>query len=82
MTLLLHIIIALSSLLFTTYLYFRPSQAKFYTAYGLIAATLLSGTYLVVSLHAPLMSSCMSGLVYIVMVGMGVFAARAKSTNA
>jgi hypothetical protein len=75
MIVLLHVLIALSSIAFTTYLYFRPSKGKFYASYGLIAATLASGTYLVVSSHSPLLSSCVTGLFYLGIVGVGVTAA-------
>ena len=65
MIVLLHVFIALSSIAYTTYLYFRPSHRGFFASYGLITATLASGTYLVVSTHAPLFSACTSGLTYI-----------------
>jgi hypothetical protein len=75
MIVLLHVLIAFSSIAFTTYLYFRPSRRKFYASYGLVAATLASGTYLVVSTHAPMLSSCTSGLLYLVIIGFSLFAA-------
>ncbi len=68
----LHIVVALSSIVYTTYLYLRPSKRKFYAAYGLIAATLASGTYLVVSTHSPLLSSCATGLIYLGVVSAGI----------
>lgn len=81
MLVLAHVIIAFSSMAFTTYLYFRPSRRKFYSAYGLIAATLASGTYLVISTHSPLLPSCASGLVYLGIVTAGVLSARYKFNN-
>jgi len=78
MVILLHVLIAFGSIAYTTYLYARPSKHKFYAAYGLIAATLASGTYLVVSTHSPLLSSCVTGLVYLGIVLTGVFAAYKK----
>lgn len=63
--LLLHISIALFSLVWTAVTWFAPSQTKLKTAYGLTAATLASGTYLVISLHQPLVHACMSGLLYL-----------------
>ncbi len=62
----------------TTHLYFAPTKRKFYAAYGLIGATLASGTYLVVSTHSPLLSSCVTGLVYLSAVSAGIFAASRK----
>jgi prepilin signal peptidase PulO-like enzyme (type II secretory pathway) len=78
MVVLLHVLIALSSIAYTTYLYFSPSRRKFYTSYGLIAATLISGAYLVISTHSPLLSSCATGLVYLSLVAFGLFTASSK----
>jgi hypothetical protein len=78
MFILAHVIIALSSMALTTYLYFKPSKRKFHAAYGLVAATLASGTYLVVSTHSPLLSSCMTGLIYLGAVSGGMIAARRR----
>lgn len=76
MALIIHIIIALTSIAFTTLLFARPSHTKFRANYGLIALTLISGTYLVVSTNAPMLKSCMTGLVYIALVTLGTIAAR------
>jgi hypothetical protein len=67
MTILLisHIAIALSSIIVTTTLAVAPSQRKVYTSYGFIAATLATGTYLVVVTHTPLLHVCTSGLLYL-----------------
>lgn len=81
MIVLLHVLIALSSIAFTTYLYLRPSKRKFYASYGLIAATLASGTYLVASTHSPLLSSCMTGLIYLGVVTFGVLTAHHKMAS-
>lgn len=78
MLVLVHVAIAFSSMLYTTYLYFRPSRRGFYAAYSLIAATLASGTYLVVSAHSPLLPSCVSGLVYLAAVSAGLFIASRR----
>src|ERR1700755_2590582 len=78
MVLITHIIIALSSLIFTTYMYFAPSKRKFTASYVLIALTLASGTYLVVSTHAQILQSCTAGLLYLAVVIFGVVAAYHK----
>lgn len=78
MILLLHVAIALSSIIFTTYTYIKPSKTKLNTCYGFIAATLASGTYLVISTHSPMLSSCASGLIYITAVSFGIIPARKK----
>ena len=76
MFLLLHVIIALGSVGYTSYLYFSPSKRHFYTAYGLIGLTLTSGTYLVISSHARILQSCLTGLAYIGVVMLGISAAH------
>lgn len=78
MLVLVHVMIALSSMAYTTYLYIRPSKRRFHVAYGLITATLGSGTYLVISTHSPLLSSCMAGLIYLGAVSAGVYAASRR----
>ncbi|TAH31632.1 hypothetical protein EYC59_06350 [Candidatus Saccharibacteria bacterium] len=67
-----HIVIALASIAYTTYLYFRPSETGLKVSYSLVAATLGSGTWLVVSTHSPLLSSCLTGLLYLAAVTTGI----------
>lgn len=81
MIVLMHVMIALSSIAWTTRLYFRPSKNGFRAAYGLIAATLASGTYLVISMHSPLLSSCTTGLIYLGVVAAGMFAASRRQVS-
>lgn len=78
MLLLAHIIIALSSLIFTGFVFIRPSQKRLYFAYALVALTLITGTYLVVLMPAHLAKSCVSGLIYLAFVSAGIVAARHK----
>lgn len=78
MILLLHIAIALSSVAYTTYLYISPSDTKFKVSYGFVAATLASGTYLVVSTGGHLLRSCITGLVYLGIVSFGIRLARTR----
>lgn len=64
MFLLLHIIIAISSLLFATYLVLAPSRAKLRVSGGLTAATVVSGTWLVLLTGTHLLRTCVTGLLY------------------
>jgi NADH:ubiquinone oxidoreductase subunit 4 (subunit M) len=68
----IHIAIALASLVATTYLAFSPSRAKFYASYILIGLTLVTGTYLIISLHVPMLKTCMTGLAYLAVAIAGV----------
>lgn len=78
MVLTIHIIIALASIAFTTLLFARPSRAKFYTNYSLISATLISGTYLVVTSNTSILKACLSGLAYVSVVSLMTLVARQK----
>lgn len=78
MLILIHVIIALFSVACATYTFFAPSKSSLYLSYALIASTLISGTYLIIASHASLLSSCMSGLIYITVVSFGILPARKK----
>lgn len=78
MILLIHILIAVSSVIYTTYILLRPTQAKLTASYVLVAATLASGTYLTVLNPAHMLQACTSGLIYIVFVTAGIYIARQK----
>jgi hypothetical protein len=75
---LFHIIVASLSLIFTGYVFFRPSTSKLHVAYGLVAMTLFTGFYLVLSKPAHLTQTCMEGLVYLGVVSFGIVSARNK----
>jgi len=72
MIILAHVIIALSSMAQITYLLIKPSQSGMKVGYALVTATLASGTYLVVNLRTPLASACITGLVYISGISLGL----------
>lgn len=76
MILVAHILIALAGLIYSTYLYFNPTPSKFRPANYLLAATIGSGTYLVISTGAPLLKTCLSGLLYLGVVYALITAAR------
>ena len=65
MILIAHILLALSSILFSTYVLFNPSRGKIYSSYSLIASTLTSGVYLTLIHPAHIKQACISGVVYI-----------------
>lgn len=76
MLLLIHIIVALASLASATVLFIKPRARGFYISYALVGTTLLSGTYLTVTSHAPLVQSCVTGLVYISVVSVAIYIAH------
>ena len=83
--LLLHIIIALSSVIFTGYTSFTPSKSKLQKAYLLVGLTLATGTYLLLTKPTHMVQTCITGLVYIGLVTVALVFARhrlARSENA
>lgn len=78
MLLIIHILIALSSLLVAGLAYFRPSAGRLHASYALVFLTVATGTVLTVSLPAHLMQSCVTGLMYLSVVFVAIFAARLK----
>lgn len=78
MAILLHVIIALASLAYTAYLFFKPGRTKLRVSYGLITLTIASGVYLVASTGTHILQACITGLFYLCLAGSGVFAARYK----
>ncbi len=72
MIILLHVCIALLSIVSASWAFIRPSRRRIYLSCGLVVGTLLSGTYLVLSLHSPLMQTCETGLTYLAIVSFGI----------
>lgn len=67
-----HISIAIASLIITTLTAFIPSSLKVRLSGLFIGATLISGTALVIATHSPILSSCLTGLVYLAIAMTGV----------
>jgi len=64
MILLTHIIIAVSSVLYTAFILISPTKKKIQLSGWMVAATIASGTVLVISTNANLVQSCITGLLY------------------
>jgi hypothetical protein len=78
MILLAHILLAVTSLGYTGYLYLNPTKVKFYTTYVLTTVTLFSGFYLVLNKPGHIVKTCFTGLAYLTFISAGVFAAKYK----
>lgn len=76
--LLLHILIALTSVVFTTYLYFAPTQTKLNASYGLVGLTVATGTLLIVTTGVPILKTCITGLLYVAAMSVVIVMARRK----
>lgn len=78
MIVLLHVLIALSSIVAVSIAYALPSKSKLRVSYVTIAATLISGTYLVVIAPSHMVQACTAGLTYTGVVLVGIMATRVK----
>ncbi|MEK9195781.1 MAG: hypothetical protein AAB914_00250 [Patescibacteria group bacterium] len=78
MLLIIHIIIALSSILTGAIILLKPTQTRISINYGLIGATLTTGTYLIISTSGHLVQACISGLIYTSVVTFFTLQARKK----
>lgn len=65
MIVLIHVLIALSSIGLASYTFFKPSTKKLLVSYGLMIATVGSGTYLLFATGADMLKTCLSGLAYL-----------------
>lgn len=81
MIVLLHVVIALFSILTAGYVYMRPSQKSLLASYGLMAATAGSGFFLVVQAPAHMIEACLMGVAYLAVVSVATVAARVKLTR-
>lgn len=81
MILIAHIVIALSSIVFASLALVKPSRAKMNINYGFIAATITTGTYLIVTMHVNMLSTCATGLTYLAIVAVLSVLAQRKLAN-
>ncbi|HTR18804.1 MAG TPA: hypothetical protein VMH91_02370 [Candidatus Paceibacterota bacterium] len=68
MLLLLHILIAVSSIVFATLALAFPSKRTLGASYVLITLTIVTGVYLVIANPAPLLQTCITGITYVLVV--------------
>lgn len=78
MILLIHIVIALSSVACATYVLISPDKKWLRFSYVLVGLTLASGTYLVLENPAHMVRACISGIIYVGVIITGLVHAGAK----
>jgi len=78
MIILLHVCIALASIVFATIGVIRPSIKKVGINYGLMLATIASGTYLIISSSSNILKSCLVGLLYLTVVSVLTIATHVR----
>lgn len=78
MLIITHVLIALSSVTSSIYLFFRPKKRNFNITYLLIGSTFITGTYLVITTHSSISHACIAGIVYLLVVMAGVIPAQIR----
>lgn len=78
MIVLLHVLIAISSIGLASFTFFSPSTKKLIASYGLMIATVASGTYLLVALQADILRTCLAGLLYLTVTLLVTIATHVK----
>ena len=81
MLILAHVIIAITSCIYTSYIHFSPSRKKITASYFFIAATLGTGSYLIMSKPSHMVQSCAMGILYICFVTAVTISARHKMSR-
>lgn len=78
MLLITHILIALTSVAWTSYVMVSPSRPKISGSWAMVAATLITGTALVVSSSQHILQACITGLIYTAVVTTGIVIAQRR----
>ncbi len=78
MIVILHVFIAVSSLMLATYTFIKPSRTLFLANYSFVAATVLSGAGLVWMEPSRMLHVCEVGLLYLAIVSLATVAARSR----
>ena len=82
MIILIHVIIALASIVIASFAFFKPTMKKLITSYGFIFATIATGTYLLISFPSHILQSCLTGLVYLMVVSAATVATHVRLVRA
>lgn len=68
MIILIHIVIALTSIATSSFTFLKPTVRRLVVSYGFIFGTIASGTYLLVAFPSHILQSCVMGLAYLTVV--------------
>jgi len=75
---LIHVTIAVLSIIISSFVFFKPSLKKLAISYGFIIATVASGTYLLVSSPSNILHTCLAGLFYLTVVSLVTIATHVR----
>ena len=73
-----HIVIALSSVVLSSFVFFKPTVKRLYASYGFIVATVASGSYLILTTSGSILRSCLTGLFYVTVVSLITIATHVR----
>lgn len=78
MIILLHVSIALASIIIASYTFIHPTVRTLFVSYGLIFGTIASGTYFLITVPSHILQSCLMGLAYLTLVTIMTIAAHVR----
>ena len=78
MIILIHVIIALTSIIIASFVFLQPTLRKLLVSYGFILGTIVSGTYLLITVPSHILQSCLTGLTYLTIVSIATIAAHVR----
>lgn len=78
MIVILHLIIAFTSIILTTFALIKPSKLILRFSLSFIGLTLASGIYLVSIAPAHMLQACVAGVVYLAVTSVGIIFANIK----
>jgi hypothetical protein len=78
MILIVHILIAFSSIVYTGFTYLFPTKNKLYISYSLVTLTLMTGSYLLLTKPSHILQTCTTGIIYLSFVTFGLVFSRKK----
>jgi len=78
MFILIHVVIAFTSIIIASVALFQPSIKKLIVSYGFILATGATGTVLLITIPSQILHTCIAGLAYLTVVSIITIAAHVR----
>jgi hypothetical protein len=78
MLILIHVIIAITSIIIASIGLFSPSLRKLAVSYGLVLATIATGTILLISTPSHILQGCLTGLGYLTIASLLTIATHVR----
>ena len=78
MIILIHVIIALTSIVIASFTFFQPTIKRLIVSYGFILGTVGTGSYLLLAYPSHILQSCLMGLAYLTIVSIATITAHVR----